>query len=107
MPTEKVFRGNLANSVAGKNGKYGGQSPYTDLDVARAREYLEEMEKDPDAEIDGRSAAHMIAEFACFWLNDLKAEMRKQAVRLGDMQPQAVEDLEAQIDRFERRYKDL
>ena len=102
----RTFRGNLAASIAGKNGKYGGQSPYNDLDVKRAREYLIEMEKDPDAEIDGRSAAHMIAEFACFWLNDLKAELRKQA-NTPKSHPQDAEYLEAQISRFERRYKDL
>jgi hypothetical protein len=106
MSDAKVFRGNLAESIAGKNGKYGGQSPYTDLDVARSREYLTEMGKDPDSEIGGRSAAHMIAEFACFWLNELKAELRKQA-NMPKSHPQDAEDLEAQIGRFERRYKDL
>ena len=107
----QTFRGNLHASVAGRDGKYGGRSPYTDLDVARAREYLTEMGKDPDVDLEGRSAAHMIAEFACFWLNDLKSELRKQAAKdtLSRVRGEglSVESLEAGIACFDRVYKDI
>jgi hypothetical protein len=103
----KVFKGNLDASVAGKDGKYGGRSPYTDQDVARAQEYLVEMEKDPFHEIEGRQAAHMLAEFACFWVNDLKDQLRKREAAIGG--PRAVKELEEQFLEIEssRLYKDM
>jgi hypothetical protein len=112
-----TFRGNLDASVAGKHGKYGGMSSYTDQDVSRAREYLLEMGKCPlqslweftdmraEMEVgsgEGRSAAHMLAEFACYWLNDLKEQLRKQAASQGRVESANVE--EAIID-FENRRK--
>jgi hypothetical protein len=107
-----TFRGNLDASVAGKYGKYGGRSPYTDQDVTRAREYLVEMGKDPLADIGDysgeelRSAAHMLAEFACYWVSDLKDQLRKKAATEG---AQAVKELEDSILAIEsgRLYKDV
>jgi hypothetical protein len=79
----------LDDSIAGKKGKFGGMSPYTDADAALAKEYLKEMGKDTATLIldanhsptTGRLAYHMIAEYAAHQNKQVLEQLHKATMQ--------------------------
>jgi len=114
----------LDNSIAGKKGKFGGISPYTDKDVALAKEYLVEMGKNPLEclhnvnGLEPRGAAHMIAEYCGHMNRSLVEEIHKLKMNGVGVQTtalknrnleliQRVAELQEQLDQFHKAAKVL
>lgn len=57
-----------------KGGKFGGASPYTDKDVAEAREYMQEVLGVEALSVNGRDLAHILAEVRAFAIKELLQE---------------------------------
>jgi hypothetical protein len=81
----------MADSIAGKKGKFGNLSPYSDLDAKLAKEYVIEMGKNPSTQMfdpegkNGRLVYHMIAEYHGHQVKNLMEEVKKLKMKMECM----------------------